>query len=143
MKKIIVLIALLFAGAILVCSSQVKDTSSVKEGWVDDDAYRTTATAKSGANDKTGTGACMGAVVIAQSGVIEKLADAGTESVKGKVTKAYKPAFSKSISGSVKNMKVINQKYYPERRECEVTIEIREKGLKKKVMDTTMEILKP
>lgn len=75
----------------------------------------------------------METAIIARTGVTGKPADAGTENIQGKITKAYKPAFRKEISGSVKNIKVISQKYYPECRECQGTLEIMEKRLKKKL----------
>lgn len=121
-----------------VCASRVKEKPPVKEGWMDDDTFRALGIGRSGPSDPTGSRACMAGMMMAQTVILDKLADAGAASVRGKVTTTYKPAFRKEFSGTLKNPRIVSQKYYPDRRECEVIVEIREKGLRKKVIEAAL-----
>ena len=111
-----------------------------KEGWAGDDAYRfinwglagTQAAGKS--EDVRRSRACGAALLNAQFKALEKLADAGIESVRGTVTvTANKGKIMTEVNGFVRGGKVVEQVFISHDDKCWVVYEIREPGLKGKV----------
>lgn len=139
-RMILSLVAILAAamagiipGAAPAQSNLLKD-----EGWSGSDAYRFVEygiAAKTLADeDKRQDSACRAAVLAAQFKALEKLADAGIKSVSGtvNVTK-YLNTIQTEVSGYVHG-KVIKKEYHPAESKCWVVYEIREPGLKQKVL---------
>lgn len=140
-------LAALTAAALMwiACSTPGANESTpagdIREGWVDDEAYRFVHTGRSKVGtenapeaDRSRT-ACDAALMMAQARAIEVLAEAGLKNVSGTVTVTeYRDRIVKEIQGFVRGGRVVSHAFSPVDNTCTIVYEIREKDLKKRVL---------
>lgn len=112
------------------------------EGWAGDSAYRFIQWGFAGpqdagkSEDARRSRACNAALVGAQFKALERLADAGIESVKGTVSVTVnRGKVMTEVSGFVRGGRVVEAVFNPGEDKCWVVYEINEPGLKKRVLN--------
>lgn len=147
-RMILAILIIIIAGAAGFIPGAAPAQSNLlkEEGWKDDDAYRFVefglAAKHLTEEDKRRDSACRAAVLAAQFKAVEKLAGAGIKSVSGtvNVTK-YMDTIRTEVSGYVHG-KAIRQEYQPAEGKCWVVYEIKEPGLKQKVLSVVSKYAK-
>ncbi len=132
MKKLIRLVSL-FTLPLLLCSN------SMERGvWVDESTFRVSGT---GYAKKEFTGvqgrasACEAARLDAVAKMIIKFAETGIESVRGKVkTEVFKDVVKKEFSGTIRGAMIVKSTYDKASGKCVVVYQLKEKGMKKKIV---------
>ncbi len=136
----IAILAVLMAG-LTQGNAPAQSNLKGEEGWNGDNAYRFTEWGIVGTHDREMEEglrmkkACRAGVLAAQFKALEQLADAGIQSVSGKVhVTKIKDMIVTEVKGFVKGGSVISQDFFPNENKCRVVYEIREPGLRQKVL---------